>query len=110
MRKIAAFFGLLVLFGCNDENSSENKKITQIYLKCGLYDVVVEPLQGDSDAIQTAINGEKIRMNRAANASGNKFEGRGAVAKVSILNKNDRWSLSIDNGGYIYCSRVKNRK
>jgi hypothetical protein len=110
MRKVAAFIGLLVLFGCSDENTPDNKKITQISLKCGLYDVVVEPLQGDTDTIQTAINGEKIRMNRATDASGNKFEGRGAVAKVSILNKGDKWSLSIDNGGYIYCSKLQGRK
>jgi hypothetical protein len=110
MKKYILFVGLLSLLGCGDENAPATKEQKRISLKCGLYDVVVEPVRGDADKIQTAINGEKIQMNKAANGSGSKFEGRGAVAKVSILNKAGKWSLSIDGGNYIYCSQLNARK
>ena len=100
MKKLLIFFAFLsVLAGCDSGGDSSSKTFT---LKCGSYDVAIKIL--DADTLQTAVNGEKITMNRANYASEmHLYKGRGAVVSVSLWNKGQNWSLDIDNGRRINC-------
>ena len=122
MKKIILIACLLpVFFGCegNDDAQKEPKKSREpekIALKCGNYDVGIELT--DKELVSASINGEKIEMRRAVAASGEKYEGRGAVVSASLLvhrspqgeggwNKDSDWSLSLDGGRQISCRQIR---
>jgi membrane-bound inhibitor of C-type lysozyme len=91
----------LILAGCDGGKPIEHKKYA---LKCGSYDVAIETV--DADTLKTAINGEKITMNRAVSASGAKYQGKGAAISAGLWNKDGDWSLEI-GGRAVSCKPLK---
>jgi membrane-bound inhibitor of C-type lysozyme len=97
--KAVAVLGLLALAACDE--APPVKILEQTALKCGNYDVAIEMV--DRDTLNTAINGEKIRMNSAVSASGARYEGKGAAVSVALWNKGQNWMLIINDGAAIDC-------
>jgi membrane-bound inhibitor of C-type lysozyme len=95
----------LVLAGCDcDCDCGEPRRPNKYSLKCGSYDVAIEI--ADADTLKTAINGEKITMNRAISANGAKYQGKGAAISAGLRNKGGDWSLEI-GGRAASCKSLK---
>lgn len=105
--KISWAMGLLALAAC--DSAPESPEIRETFaLKCGGYDVVIEVVSGDT--LNTTLNGEKIRMNRAISASGAKYEGKGAAVLAAMWSKGDNWTLHINDEVVHDCKPVAKKK
>lgn len=102
---LIVFFASIIVLLIGGCDSDDAKRPTRYQMKCNAYDVVVEVV--DADTLNTAINGEKIEMHRAASTNGTKYTGKGAVVQASVWNKGSEWALFIDRGGAIYCKVTK---